>query len=338
MRVLPTIVTSILIFVFSVIVTAQVIPGEGTDSGLGGQNIISGSVFLTSGERVLRRVQVRLESSMRGNRITMTDDKGNFVLRGVPNGSYLIVVDKEVDFEPFTYPLEVVVLRGSPAQTFMVGIKLKPKSTVPAKADVINAEFAGVPKDALDRYAKGTDLASKRDVAGAIEAFKSAIAAYPEFTHAFNELGVQYMRLGEFDKADAAFRDALRLKPDSFTPMINRGMLLVTMKRYADAEPVLNQAVKIEPKSVPARFFWGQALANLGRFDEAEKELSSALTAGGSTMAEAMKEGHRILAIIYSTRGDKKRQLAELEAYVKLAPNAADITTLQELIRQLKNQ
>lgn len=49
-----------------------------------------------------------------------------------------------------------------------------------------------------------------------------------------------------------------------------------------------------------------------------------------------MKETHCYLAIIYSSKGDKKRQLAELETYLLLAPTAADAEQLRKLVAQLK--
>ena len=79
-------------------------------------------------------------------------------------------------------------------------------------------------------------------------------------------------------------------------------------------------------------YFLGQALANLGLFDEAEKELLNRLELG----KEEMKEAHRILAIIYSSRGAKKQAADELETYLKLAPNTPDAEKLKELIRKLR--
>jgi regulator of sirC expression with transglutaminase-like and TPR domain len=49
-----------------------------------------------------------------------------------------------------------------------------------------------------------------------------------------------------------------------------------------------------------------------------------------------MKEAHRLLAIIYASRGARKQAADELEAYLKLAPNAPDAEKLKDKIRQLK--
>ena len=310
---------------------AQIVPGEGLDSGLGGENILVGTVYVASGQRLTRSIQVKVGTAMSGDRTVMTDEKGNFVLKGLPSGNYTVSIDKEKDFEPFTQALDVIQFRGSPAQTYTLNIRLNPKSSTEPKPGV-NAEFAGVPKSALVHYAKGIELAKTASLAGAIEEFKLALSEHPAFLLAFNEMGVQHMRLNENDKADAAFQEALKINPDAFAPMMNRGITLVNLKRYADAEQVLRKVLRADENSAVGHYFLGTALANQGKFDEAEKELSIAVKTGGPEM----KEAHRILAIIYSSKGDKKRAADELETYLKLAPLAPDAETLRQLIRQFR--
>jgi tetratricopeptide (TPR) repeat protein len=104
------------------------------------------------------------------------------------------------------------------------------------------------------------------------------------------------------------------------------------MARYGEAVPIFRKALKKNDQSAVGHYFLGQALANLGLFDDAEKDLLAALTLG----KEEVKEAHRTLAIIYSTRGDKKQAADQLETYLKVAPNAPDAEKLREKIRQLR--
>lgn len=310
----------------------QIVPGEGMDSGLGGANTIVGTVLGPSGQRIARRIQVRLITATRGDRSTMTDDAGNFVFRSIPSGNYSVVIDKEKEFEPASQVVDVIQFRGSPPGTYTLNIRLIAKPNTDAAPGVLNAEFAGVPKAALDHYQKGFELAGAQDPKGAIDEFKLAVREYPDFMHAFNQIGVQRLRLNELALADAAFAAALRINPDAFAPMMNRGITLVNMKKFAEAEPVLRAVVKRDEKSPVGHYFLGQSLANQGKFDEAEKELRFAVDTGGPEM----KEAHRILAIIYADKGNKPRAAGELETYLKLAPNAADAEQLRQMVLQLK--
>src|SRR5687767_11250924 len=97
-----------LVFLSAFTASAQIVPSEGLDTGLGGNNVVIGTIYGPSGGRVTRRIQVRLITQTRGARVAMSDDYGNFVFRGVPSGSFSVVIDKEKEFEPFTYVMDVI--------------------------------------------------------------------------------------------------------------------------------------------------------------------------------------------------------------------------------------
>lgn len=311
--------------------SAQMSPPGAGDTGLGGVNSINGSV-LAEGQRLQRRISVRLQSMTRGDRVVMTDDYGNFTFRGLVSGDYTIVIDKEKDFKPFSQVVSVIQLRGFPPQNYTLSIRLELKERTDAKPGVLNVEFANVPKPALIHYDNALELSKTNDHSGAIEELKLAIKEYPSFSQAFNELGVQYLKVNELEKADEAFQEAVKINPDAVSSLINRGITNVLMKRYGEAVPILRKSLQKKKDSAVAHYFLGQALANLGLFDDAEKELLTSLELG----KEEMKEAHRILAIIYASRGAKQQAADQLDAYLKLAPNTPDAQKLRDKIQQLR--
>ena len=322
----------LLCFVGSMLGQISSIPDSASQTGLGGANAIVGTVFGPSGRPVESRVRIRLASMTSGDRISNTNENGNFAFRGLPTGSYTISIEKEKEFVPISQSVDVMQFRGSPPQTYTLNIRLELKARDEAKPGVLNAEFVNVPQPARVYYDNAVELAKKGDHLGAIEQLKLAIKEYPTFTSAFNDLGVQYLKLNQLENADEAFQGALKIDPTAFSALINRGIANVMMKRYGEAVPILRKALKTNDQSAVGHYFLGQALANLGMFDDAEKELLASLKLG----KEAMKEAHRILAIIYTSRGAKQQAAGELEAYLKLAPNAPDAQKLRERIQQLK--
>ncbi len=330
-----------LLFVFSSVrLTAQGIPNGAatTDSGMGGVNSISGMVLSSNGQRLERRITVRIQSMLVGDRVTSTDEYGNFKLNGLPSGDYTVVIDKEKDFEPFSQVVTIIQPRGMPPQNYFVNLRLKVKPGTDAPPGVVNSDLANVPKVAMDYFKKAGDLVKANDNKGAIEQLELAVKEYPDFYYAHSKMGDLYLRLNDYERADGAYVAALKIKPDFYEPMLNHGIILFTQKKYTDAEPVFRNVVKERSQSAPGHYFLGQSLANLGRFDDAEPELKTAFSVGGDAMADSLKEGHRLLAIIYSTRGDKKRQVAELETYLRLAPNAKDADQLKALVQRLRGQ
>jgi Flp pilus assembly protein TadD len=304
-----------------------------SQTNLGGNNSIIGTVFAPSGRPLQQRVRIRLSTMTRGDRVFSTNDNGAFAFRGLPGGSYTITIDREADYKPYTTSVDVIQNSGGgrPTPTVVtVNIRLEYKDR--NKVSLVSAELLSVPAKARVHYEKGIVHSQKGNREAAIEEFKRAITEHPSFTMAFNELGVQYLKLGRLEEADQAFQDALKIDPNSFAALTNRAIANVMMKRYGEAVPILQKALKQDDQSAVCHYFLGQALANLGLFDEAEKELLHSLKLG----KEQMKEAHRILAIIYSSRGAKKQAAKELETYLKLAPDTPDADQLKQMIRQLK--
>ena len=307
------------------------------DLGTGGLYVIQGTLVFPSGTRVDRPMKVRLSTPMRGDITTMTDTNGRFVFRRLSPGSYTIVIDGNEGYENVSEQTNIIQAgrsMGSTEQIIPVLIRLKTKSGDTVKAEVVHAELANVPKPAVELYNSALKLAQEGKNKAAVEKLNQAIAAHPNFMLAFNELGVQYQKINELEKANEALESALKISPNSFAPLVNQGIVLVRLKRYADAEVVLRAALKENDKSAIAHFYLGRAIAYLGRFEEAEKELTSAITLGG----DQMKEAHRYLGAIYHARGDTPRAIAELETYLRIAPKADDADAVRELIKQLKNK
>ena len=183
-------------------------------------------------------------------------------------------------------------------------------------------------------YNSALKLAQEGKNKEAIDKLNDAVSVHPTFMLAFNELGVQYQKLNELEKAAEALQSALKISQKAFAPLVNFGIVLVRMKRYPEAEVVLRAALKENDKSAIAHYYLGRALAYLGKFDDAEQELNQAVTQGG----EQMKEAHRYLGAIYHARGDTPKAIAQLETYLKVAPKAEDAEQVRQLIKQLKNK
>lgn len=316
-------------------VTGQGIPpgSASTDTGFGGVNTISGTIISSTGQRVESHVSVRLRTMIQGDRVSTADEHGNFVFRGIPSGDYQVIIDKEKDYEPFSQNVSIIQPRGMPPQTYYLNIRLVRKAAPIAKSSVINVDLAKIPKPAVDLYNKAKELAKNGDRLGAIKQLQAAIGEYKDFMLAYNEMGVQYLQLNELEKADDALQSALKIDPEAYMPMMNRGIVLFTMKRYGEAAPVLRKVVELKNDQAVGHYFFGQTLANMGRFDEAEKELLAAVKLGG----DEMKEAHRYLAILYSSKKDNKRAVEELETYLHLAPTTPDAEQLRAVIRRLKS-
>jgi len=306
---------------------------DSADAGTGGNTTLAGNVYLPSGQMLDRRVEVRLGTTSRGTMTTMTDSNGAFSFQRLASGTYTVKIN-EKGFETAEALVEIppTRMRGSTlGRTVTVQIHLKAKAAE-TKTGVVSAEFANVPSDALECYRKAIQLAQAGDNHAAIEQLKKAVAIYSQFVMAFNELGVQYMRVGDMQNASKSIEAALKIAPDAFVPRLNKGILLVLSSHYAEAEPALRAALAQNDQSGVAHYYLGRTLARLRKFDEAETQLTRALELN----PEEVKEAHRYLGAIYNERGDDARAVHELETYLQLVPNAKDAEQIRTIIRQLK--
>ncbi len=306
--------------------------------GTGGRNTIEGRIYYPSGRNVDKRLKVKLVGIRGDDFFTMADDTGAFSFRRVAAGSYVVNVDGGSEYEPVNEQVEVVdasTARGAAlGSTFNLQIQLRPKANPSAgtKAGVINAALAGVPKPAAVLYENALESLRAGDAQKAVDQLQRAVALYPQFSLALNELGVIYQELGQIDKAVEALRAAVIAAPEVFEIRLNLGLVLLKSKQFSDAEAELRQAIKLKDSSTFAHLQRGKVLIQLRQYTEAEKELQRVIQIGGSDVAV----GYRFLGALYNERGEDQLAIEALEKYLSLEPKAKDATAVRDIIKQLR--
>ena len=99
-------------------------------------------------------------------------------------------------------------------------------------------------------------------------AFQQAIDLDPEYSDAYNNLGILYMRDKEYAKAESAFQKALQ-NPLYLTPekaLVNLGKLMEAQKNDAAAEQYYRRAIKLKPAFFQAYYNLGMLFYRLDDF------------------------------------------------------------------------
>ena len=308
--------------------------------GTGGRNTIEGRIYYPSGRNVDKRLKVKLIGIRGDDFFTMADDTGAFTFRRVAAGSYVVNVDGGSEYEPVNEQVEVVdasTTRGAAfGSTFNLQIQLRPKvnPSVGARAGVINAALAGVPKPAADLYENALESLRAGNAQKAVEQLQQAVTLYPAFSLALNELGVIYQQLGQIDKALAALRAAVNVAPEVFEIRLNLGLVLLKSKQFSDAEAELRRAIELKDSSTFAHLQRGKVLIQLHQYTEAEKELRRVIKLGGNDVAVA----YRFLGALYNERGEDQLAIDALEKYLSLEPKAKDASAVRDIIKQLRTR
>jgi len=295
-----------------------------------GNVMIQGRIYFPSGQAASgKTIKVSLESvSTFGSNSTVADQDGVFRFTGLPPGDYTVVVDAGPEFEKARE--SVNVLRGvSPGgRSVQVTIQLHPK------VDASNPLFANVPEKALNLYQKGMAAARKGDAKAAAESLSAAVAAYPNFAIALNDLGSQYMSLKQWDKAAETYAALLKLKPDDVHAHLNMGIVAFNEKKMDEAETHLRKALELKSAGPTAHYYLGLTLVSTKRYDEAQKEFELTVSNGGENIALA----HKYLGGLYMSVKKNKEAADELEKYLKLDPKAPDAERIKGTIKDLRSK
>jgi Flp pilus assembly protein TadD len=321
--------SAILVLSVALAATAQ---GVGSSRGLSsgdGNHSIQGRIYFPAGQPVNSKVvKVNLESTNSiGGMSTMSDEDGTFRFNGLRPGAYAVVVDGGKQYDAARETVNIDPTGGAPV--IQVNIQLRPR------IDASNPSFAGVPQNALDFYQKGTAAAQKGNTKSAAEFLSKAVSAYPNFPLALSELGMQYIKLAQMDKAAETFEALLKLKPGDPAGQLYLGIALYNLNNFDGAETHLREALKLNSAGPSAaHYYLGLTMIRLKRYEEAQKELELAIRDGGQNLAPA----HKFLGGLYMSAHRNKEAADELEKYLQLEPKAADAEKIKGTIKELRSK
>ena len=92
---------------------------------------------------------------------------------------------------------------------------------------LVSVHQLSVPGNASAKYADAQKRLALHDPEGAVRFLQEAVALAPQFSTAWNTLGVIAFQTGDDDRAESLFREALAAEPEAFEPLVNlAGVLL----------------------------------------------------------------------------------------------------------------
>lgn len=311
--------------------------------GTNGTHTITGYVFFPSGRRAEGTIQVKLQSLHAPELSVIADSSGAFTFSSLSPGNYNVVViasdDYEIGRDAVYIDSDLDLSRmGLPSvktqrrYTVMITLQLKRNAVNHPNGSVLNAALSDVPENARTLYEKALEQARAGESDKAIDNLKAAISLYAKFPLALNELGVQYLKVKQPLKAVEPLRSATKLSPEAFTPKLNLGIALLEAQQFAEAETQLRDALQRNEGAPTAHMYLGLVLTKLHNYVDAEKELRRSIELGGPQIGLA----HYYLGGIYWGRREYRQAADELEAYLRLTPNAQDAERVRGTIKELR--
>lgn len=293
---------------------------------------IEGRVTLPSGRSADLNIRITLSNQQSTLTTFFTNKHGEFRFMNLGEGIYYL----QAEGDPALHEPVTETVRLSRGQITQLTITLRKKEEFASRATgpivVTASEFdPQVPASARKEYREAVKLIGKGRRQEAIARLKQAVAIYPDFFIARNDLGAQHLKLKQLDEADQQFRLVLEKHPKYFNSRFNLGLVMIERRNYPEAINQLNQAISLDSSRPVARLWLGVALLEINELPGAERELSKALITGGGDFAMA----HYYLAQAYLRRGDSAEAARALNAYLEESPKGEYAEQSRSLLKKI---
>ena len=282
-----------------------------------------------------------------------TDNSGRTLLQAPGSGGYTVKVSGEgiqkdasesVDVVPcpMVQCTRTVFLRTKATESASSGTETQGSgkkgsgtqsaAKAPSTAITSAAELR-VPQSARKAFDEGMTAWQKRDYQQAADKFEKAVADYPQYDTAYNNLGVMYAHLGQNDKSMAAFKRAVALNDKNADADRNLARLLIRQKDYPQAEDLLKKALAVQAPDATTLTMLAITEIQDGKPDEALKDAQKvhALPHDGYAVV------HYIAGEVLEEKHQTTEAVTEYNLYLKEAPNGAEAPLVKSALEKLSS-
>lgn len=307
---------------------------------------------LVAGTATPRNVRVRLvlRDGLRPVGETVTRGDGRFLFQNLAQGDYIVEVEETDEFQAAQTVVEVRKLTLSageslganekpeehPGKTFYVSVHMLPKAqptAVPSVGSIAADVDVDVPAKAREHYDRAIAKRSAGDPSACISELKKAIAAHGTYYAARLELGRELRRVQKFDDARDALEPLRKIAPRRAEPLVELGIALMGLGERERAAEALTASLALDETNWSAHLYLGYALVDV-KDQEAEPHFWRALQINEREAAPA----HLALARLAHRYGFFKEAVEQLEAYLRVVPDAHDAGDVRKLAERLRKQ
>lgn len=284
--------------------------------------------------RQLRNLHVRLTLQGRTITETFTTAEGHFTFKSLLEGDYLIETLETDEFEATSTSVNVYPRdRNNPTpNVVIVLVDLPVKAARRITPGVVTADVdLRVPKEAIKHYQAGMKALDSGDATRAVSELQAAITIYSEYYAARLELGRELRLQKRFAEAEKVLQPLGKIAPSRSEPRIEYGIVLLELQRREEAARELNAALQLEESNWATHLYLGWALLETDE-NSAARHFQRAVELDELRAARA----HIALARIAEGKGQRQVALAHLDAYLTLAPTAADAEAVRRLAEKLR--
>ena len=201
----------------------------------------------------------------------------------------------------------------------------------PLSKTVLDASVPAEARKEFERAEAALETHKKEKISEGIHHLEKAISLYPNFLEAQLKLGVAYMDLQQWDRAERELRRALEINPKTANALFALGEIYWRQKKYDQAESALREGLSIEDRSWQGHFTLGRLYLSKGDIAKAGKQIALAIQLNPN-----LAEAHLLAGDILLRANKREDALAEFQEYLRLAPNGEYVEQARAAVEKLK--
>jgi tetratricopeptide (TPR) repeat protein len=255
---------------------------------------------------------------------------------GIVPGNYHVLVSGEGIVSTDSGVFEVDSRKG--AQSVDVEVKRAGEAELARprtpNGPTVSAGDLNIPESARKEFDKASDLMAKENWKKAMERLNKALALYPKYAAAYNNLGVIYGKLGERASEREALQKAVSLN-DHFAPAYaNLAKMAIVDRNFPEAESLLNRATAAEPGDSQTLIL----LANVELLDQHYDEAIANCRKVHSMVHDSQALVHYIAARALEHENRPVDAVAEFQTFLKEEPSGPRAEAVRKEMAGLQAQ
>ncbi len=155
-----------------------------------------------------------------------------------------------------------------------------------------------------------------------IQYLNEAIRLKPDYLEAYNNRGVAYSNVKQFQRAIEDYNEAIRLKPDYAFALHGRGLAYANLKQYREAIEDFDKAIRLEPNYEGTYYDRGLAYDRLGQFQQAIEDYNEAIR-----LKPDYWEAYNNRGLAYDRLRQSQRAIEDYNEAIRLKPDYAEAYT-----------
>lgn len=301
-------------------------------------NTISGFVYGLQRQGINDVTVELLDDLSRTVARTRTSGAGRYFFSGIRAGRYQIrALPLGTDYEEQTQEVEIDNLQvqssngvrtiGYDNKQQDLFLKIRKDKKVSGVTGTVFVQ--DVPQPAKAKFDEGISALNNQKHEEAIVHLQKAVDIFSDYFSALQRLGLEYIEVKRFDKAEQILSKAVKINSRDFRSWYGLAYAHYSLKHKDEAVTAATKAVELNSTSTDALMLYGVSLKRVGEYQKAELNFKKADELSKGDLAEV----HWQLALLYGNNLEQYSAAAgQLELFLKKQPNSKDKENILKLI------